>query len=233
MEMSERDNEDIQNRLAGLSIEQRLAGLAPELVLATYTAEQLLIALPDKALRSLSHDYLATLSTPTRTAICARIGSELLEDDVDIRKLEGYDEVVQMVQSMTEGLSEELEARKQQIRVLISRLPPDHALAGFSPEQVLAAYRFDPASVNITPEQVLAGLPPEQALAIFTPEQLLCGLTPEQVLAGLTPEQRLAGLTPEQTLLALPDEVLRTFPDEYLATLSEPTRTAIGARIGR
>jgi hypothetical protein len=34
-------------------------------------------------------------------------------------------------------------------------------------------------------------------------------------------------------LLALPDEMLRTFPDDYLATLSEPTRAAIRARIGR
>lgn len=215
MKMSERDNEGIQKWLDGLSIEQRLTGLAPEQVLATYTAEQLLIALPDKALRSLSHDYLATLSTPTRTAIRARIGSESLEDDVDIRELEGYDEVVQMVQSMTAGLSEELEARKHQIRVLIGRLPPDHALAGFTPEQVLAAYRSDPESVNITPEQVLAGLPPEQALAIFTPEQLL------------------AGLTPEQKLLALPDVVLRGLSDDYLAKLSEATRASIRARIGR
>ena len=77
MSERERGNEDIQNRLDGLSIEQRLAGLAPEQVLATYTAEQLLIALPDKVLRSLSRDYLATLSSPTRTAIRAHWLPEL------------------------------------------------------------------------------------------------------------------------------------------------------------
>lgn len=54
-----------------------------------------------------------------------------------------------------------------------------------------------------------------------------------KVLEGLSPEQRLAGLTPEQALLALPDEALRGFTDAYLATLSESTRAAIRARIGR
>jgi hypothetical protein len=43
-------------------------------VLALYDSEQVLLALPDKALRSLSEDYLATLSEPTRAAIRARIG---------------------------------------------------------------------------------------------------------------------------------------------------------------
>jgi hypothetical protein len=58
-------------------------------------------------------------------------------------------------------------------------------------------------------------------------------LTPEQRLAGLAPEQRLAGLAPEQLLLALPDAALRELSEEYLATLSEPTRDAIHRRIGR
>ena len=58
------------------------------------------------------------------------------------------------------------------------------------------------------------------------------GLPPGRVLAAYTPEQRLAGLTPEQALLALPDEILRTFPANYLATLSEATRAAIRARLG-
>jgi hypothetical protein len=73
-------------------------------------------------------------------------------------------------------------------------------------------------------KKMLDGLPPEQVLATYKPEQRL---------AGLAPEQRLAGLTPEQVVLALPDEMLRRFPDDYLATLSEPTRDAVRARIGR
>ncbi len=64
-------------------------------------------------------------------------------------------------------------------------------------------------------------------------QKMLDGLSPEQRLAGLAPEQRLAGLSPEQTLLALHDDMLRKLPDDYLATLSEPTRSAIRARIGR
>jgi hypothetical protein len=65
------------------------------------------------------------------------------------------------------------------------------------------------------------------------PETRLAGLSPAQVLAAYKPEQRLAGLSPEQLLLAMPDEALRALSHEYLATLSEPTRAAIRARIGR
>jgi hypothetical protein len=86
---------------------------------------------------------------------------------------------------------------------------------------------------RFTPEQRLAGLAPEQRLAGLAPEQRLAGLAPEQRLAGLAPEQRLAGLDPEQAILALPDEVLRGFSEDYLATLSAPTRAAIRARLGR
>jgi hypothetical protein len=63
--------------------------------------------------------------------------------------------------------------------------------------------------------------------------KLLSTLTPEQRLAGLAPEQRLADLVPEQVVLALPDEVLRGLTDEYIASLSEPTRAAIRRRLGR
>jgi hypothetical protein len=90
-------------------------------------------------------------------------------------------------------------------------------LAGLPPERRLRI-------VKLTPEQRLAGLAPEQRLA---------GLAPEQRLAGLDPEQRLAGLDPEQAILALPDEILRGFSEEYLRTLSEPTRIAIRKRLGR
>ena len=55
----------------------------------------------------------------------------------------------------------------------------------------------------------------------------------QKLVASLPAEQRLVGLSPEQMVLALPDEVLRGFSAEYLATLSEPTRAAIRARIGR
>jgi hypothetical protein len=65
------------------------------------------------------------------------------------------------------------------------------------------------------------------------PEKRLAGLSPAQVLAAYKPEQVLAALSPEQVLLAMPDEALRALSQEYVATLSEPTRAAIRARIGR
>ena len=92
---------------------------------------------------------------------------------------------------------------------------------------------FLKAVAGLSPEQRLADLTPEQRLAGLAPEQRLAGLAPEQVLATYKPEQRLAGLTPEQVLLALPDEMLSRFPDDYLGMLSEPTRAAVRARIGR
>lgn len=55
----------------------------------------------------------------------------------------------------------------------------------------------------------------------------------QRFMRKLTPEQRLAGLDPEQVLLALPDATLRSLSDEYLGTLSPPTRDAIRKRIGR
>jgi hypothetical protein len=82
-------------------------------------------------------------------------------------------------------------------------------------------------------QKLLDSLPPEQRLAGLPPEQRLAGLPPEQRLAGLPPEQRLAGLPPEQQPLALSDEVLRRFPDEYLLSLPTEVQDAIRRRIGR
>jgi hypothetical protein len=80
-------------------------------------------------------------------------------------------------------------------------------------------------------EQRLAGLAPEQVLGAFAPEQRLAGLAPEQRLAGLAPEQRLAGLAPEQLPLALPVEVLRLLPEEYLRSLPVEVQEQIRKRL--
>jgi hypothetical protein len=85
----------------------------------------------------------------------------------------------------------------------------------------------------LPPELRLAGLPPEQVLSRYAPEQRLAGLPPEQVLSRYAPEQRLAGLTAEQALLAMPVDALRALSAEYVATLSEETRTEIARRLGR
>jgi hypothetical protein len=86
---------------------------------------------------------------------------------------------------------------------------------------------------TLSPEQRVAGLAPEELLAGLAPEQRLAGLAPEQRLAGLAPEQRVAGLSPEQVLLTLPDEVLRSLSEEYIATLPPPAQDAIRARRGQ
>jgi hypothetical protein len=80
--------------------------------------------------------------------------------------------------------------------------------------------------------RLLSGLTPEQRLEGLAPEQRLAGLAPEELARQLTPEQRLAGLTTEQVVLGLPDPVLRSLSDEFLATLSQPTRAAIRSRLG-
>lgn len=64
-------------------------------------------------------------------------------------------------------------------------------------------------------------------------QQLLDSLPIERRLAGLTLEERLAGLPPAYQLLALSDEVLRGFPDEYLRSLPAEVQDAIRRRIGR
>jgi hypothetical protein len=63
-----------EQRIAGLDPEQRLAGLAPEQRLAGLDPEQLVLALPDRLLRGLSDEYLATLTPATREVIRKRIG---------------------------------------------------------------------------------------------------------------------------------------------------------------
>lgn len=82
------------------------------------------------------------------------------------------------------------------------------------------------------PELRLAGLPPEQRVAGLPPEQRVAGLPPEQVLAVYTPEQRLAGLSPEQVYLSLPDDILRELPEKVLARLPADILAAIRKRLG-
>ena len=82
-------------------------------------------------------------------------------------------------------------------------------------------------------KKILQALPAELRLADLPPEQRLAGLPPEQVLRQYPPEQRLAGLPPEQAVLAMPVEILRVLPADYLATLPESARAEIARRLGR
>jgi hypothetical protein len=80
-------------------------------------------------------------------------------------------------------------------------------------------------------QKLLATLPPEQVLSHYAPEQRLAGLLPEQRLAGLLPEQRLAGLDRDHQALALPVELLRLLPEEYLRSLSPEVEAELRRRL--
>ncbi len=55
--------------------------------------------------------------------------------------------------------------------------------------------------------------------------------TPEERLSGLEPEQRLAGLSTEQMVLALPAQLLRVLPEEYIASLPDEVQRKVRARL--
>ena len=73
----------------------------------------------------------------------------------------------------------------------------------------------------------------EKLLEALPVEKRLAGLTPEEVLATYAPEQRLAGLDRDHMALALPLEVLRALPEDYLRSLSTETQAEIRRRLGR
>jgi hypothetical protein len=83
----------------------------------------------------------------------------------------------------------------------------------------------------LPPDKVSAKLSPEQRLAGLEPEQRLAGLEPEQRLAGLEPEQRLAGLDRDHQALALPIEVLRLLPDDYIRSLAPEVQVELRRRL--
>jgi hypothetical protein len=62
-------------------------------------------------------------------------------------------------------------------------------------------------------------------------EKLLNSLPPEQRLAGLAPEQRLAGLDHDHQALALPLDVLRLLPEDYLLTLGPEVQAELRRRL--
>ena len=62
-------------------------------------------------------------------------------------------------------------------------------------------------------------------------QKLLETLPAEQRLAGLAPEQRLTGLDHDHLALALPVEVLRVLPEEYLASLSPDVQAELRRRL--
>lgn len=62
-------------------------------------------------------------------------------------------------------------------------------------------------------------------------ERRFLGVSPEQLAARLTPEQRLVGLDRDHQALALPLEVLRMLPDDYLRSLSPEIQAELRRRL--
>ncbi len=81
--------------------------------------------------------------------------------------------------------------------------------------------------------KLLEKLPAEQRLAGLPVEQRLVGLPADQVLAHYAPEQRLADLDRDHQALALPIEVLRLLPEQYLSSLSAEVQAEIRRRLLR
>jgi hypothetical protein len=71
----------------------------------------------------------------------------------------------------------------------------------------------------------------QKLLETLPPEQRLAGLPAEEVLARYAPEQRLAGLDRDHQALALPVEVLRLLPEDYLRSLSTEVEAELRRRL--
>jgi hypothetical protein len=63
--------------------------------------------------------------------------------------------------------------------------------------------------------------------------KFLAKLPAQDRLAGLPPEERLAGLDRDHQALALPIEVLRLLPEQYVASLSADVQVEIRRRLQR
>ena len=61
--------------------------------------------------------------------------------------------------------------------------------------------------------------------------RFLSRLPPEERLAGIPPEERLAGLDHDHQALALPLDVVRVLPEDYLRTLSPEVQAELRRRI--
>ena len=82
-------------------------------------------------------------------------------------------------------------------------------------------------------ETRLAGLAADQVLSHYAPEEVLSHYTPKEVLSHYAPEERLADLDRDHQALALPLEVLRLLPEQYLGSLSAEVQAEIRRRLQR
>lgn len=64
-----------------------------------------------------------------------------------------------------------------------------------------------------------------------TPKLIAASLAPEHLLGRLTPGQRLAALDRDGQALALPVDILRLLPEEYLQALSPEVEAGVRIRL--
>jgi hypothetical protein len=99
-----------------------------------------------------------------------------------------------------------------------------HYVAAATPEQ---------RRVLLPIDQMLAEVPANQLLEHLSVQERLAGIPAEQRLAGIPADQLVTRLSPEERILSLPDDALRGFSPDYVATLPAHVRDAIRARVGR
>jgi hypothetical protein len=71
----------------------------------------------------------------------------------------------------------------------------------------------------------------QKYLSKLSIQERFAGIAPEEMLAELAPEQRLAGLAPEQLIPALPVDVLRLLPEQYLRSFPVEVQEQIQKRL--
>jgi hypothetical protein len=81
--------------------------------------------------------------------------------------------------------------------------------------------------------KLLERLPAERVLSHYNPKEVLSHYAPEERLADLPAEQRLAGLDRDHQALALPIEVLRLLPEQYIGSLSAEVQAELRRRLRR
>ena len=123
--------------------------------------------------------------------------------------------------SMSTNATPDLYGYDEFIEQYLRDLTPMQRLKGLAPEERLQ---------GLAPEERLQGLAPEERLKGLAPEERLKGLAPEQRLQGLAPEQRLQDLTEVEQVLALPINLLRLLPDDYIATLPAEVQAKVQTR---
>ncbi len=103
----------------------------------------------------------------------------------------------------------------------------------FTEKDAMLDPKTKPEGYDELMQKLLGRLSPEERLRGLSNDEILRRIPPEERLHGLPPEERLRGLTHEQMVLAMPDEILRILPDDFIQSLPAQVQHAIRERLGR